>query len=154
MNSLKGYLKHAKESTKKADGGTSLQVTPPIEMAFTPPLGSPTSSAHRTPLNSRPSSLYPAGDFRNPPRESVLDIKTDVILSWLHQQQLERLWTEGAPNEGVVLKKTRGNFTCCPDTLKYERNGFFDQVRAMNVKVCLHNIRPWMCSNLFLNSAL
>jgi hypothetical protein len=143
MNSLKGYLKNVKkESPKKADGEKSLQVNPPIEMDFTPPLGSPTSSAHRTPLSSRPSSLYPAGDFRNSPRESVLDIKADVMLSWLYKQQLERLWTEGAPNEGVVLKKSRGNFTCCPDTLKNERDGFFDQVIGMNVKVRLHDICP------------
>jgi hypothetical protein len=143
MNSLKGYLKQAKkESPKKADGLKNIKVTPPIEMAFTPPLGSPISTAPRTPLSSRPSSLYPAGDFRNSPRESVLDIKADVMLSWLYQQQLERLWTEGAPNEGVVLKKSRGNFACCPDTLKNERDGFFDQVIAMNVKVRLHNIRP------------
>jgi hypothetical protein len=83
MNSLKGYLKQGKKE--------SLKINPPIELAITPPLGSPISTAARTPLSSRPLSLYPAGDFRNAPRESILDIKADVMVSWLHQQQLEKL---------------------------------------------------------------
>src|SRR3954470_16893561 len=63
---------------------------------------------------SRPTSTYPEGDFRNGPRESVLDIKSDVMVSYLHQQQLEKMSANGAPGEGVILKKSKGNFTCFP----------------------------------------
>jgi hypothetical protein len=147
MNSLKSYIiskenPKKNKSPKKVDGTKSIKVTPPMEMTINPALGSPTSTLTRTPGTLRPSSLYPVGDFRNSPRESILDVKADVTLSWLYQQQLENLWTQGVPNEGVVLKKSRGSFTCCPDTLKNERDGVFDQVKAMNVRVRLHNPLP------------
>lgn len=83
----------------------------------------------------RSSSLYPEGDFRNGPRESVMSVKADVVVSWLHQQQMEKLWAVGAPGEGVVLKKTKDDFTCCPPSLRTDPSGIFDYITAMNVRV-------------------
>ena len=76
------------------------------------------------------------GDFRNSTMDEITDIKCDVMVNWLHQQQLEAMWASDGPGEGVVLKKTRENFTCCPGDLANYRNDFFDAVRALNVRVC------------------
>jgi hypothetical protein len=84
--------------------------------------------------------MYPQGDFRNSALEEVLDIKSDVMVNWLHQQQMEKLWTSDMPSEGVVLKKTRGNYTCSPGILHREVGGLFDQVVAMNVRVFMHPV--------------
>jgi hypothetical protein len=94
------------------------------------------STAGTTRDRSRPTSMYPDGDFRNGPRESVMDIKADVMVSYLHQQQLERMWANGAPGEGVILKKSKGNFTCFPTQLETDPGGLFEAVKAMNIKVC------------------
>ncbi|PQE05755.1 glycosyltransferase family 2 protein [Rutstroemia sp. NJR-2017a BVV2] len=86
---------------------------------------------------SRPTSMYPDGDFRNGPRESVLDIKSDVMVSYLHQQQLEKMWASGAAGEGVILKKSKGNFTCFPTQLETDPGGLFEAVKLMNVKCAM-----------------
>lgn len=110
---------------------------PKMEMNITAPLGSLTSTPGSCPLTSRPSSIFPDGDFRNAPLENVLHIKADVMVSWLHQQQVEKLWSTSLPGEGVILKKARDSFTCCPPSLRNEENGLFDYVAAMNVRVSL-----------------
>lgn len=103
-----------------------------------PPLsGFATPSAFTTPRQSRPASIYPEGDFRRSAITQVIDIKCDVMVNWLHQQQLESMWTSGGPSEGVVLKKSRDSFTCCPPELSDTRTDFYDAVRALNVKVRL-----------------
>jgi hypothetical protein len=147
MNAIKGYFhpgagKSSGEKTRTKKGKPTLPS--PIELSITPPVGSPTPgsptptpSQQRSPLTSRPSSIFPEGDFRNTPRENILDIKADVMVTWLNQQQLEKLWSSNLPNEGVVLKKERNNFTCSPSTLRNDSNGFFNQVIALNVRVSL-----------------
>ncbi|PQE04687.1 glycosyltransferase family 2 protein [Rutstroemia sp. NJR-2017a BBW] len=81
--------------------------------------------------------MYPDGDFRNGPRESVLDIKSDVMVSYLHQQQLEKMWASGAAGEGVILKKSKGNYTCFPTQLENDPGGLFEAVKKMNVKCAM-----------------
>lgn len=130
MTSLKGYLvPKQKENVNK-----KVVVIPPVELTETPPEGSPLSTlSTRIPLSSRPSSIFPVGDFRSGDSGSILDIKTDVMVNWLHQQQMERLWSSEFPGEGVVLKKARGSFACSPPKLRSE--AFYDNVVAMNVRV-------------------
>jgi hypothetical protein len=65
-----------------------------------------------------------------------LDIKTDVMVNWLHHQQMEKMWSRGMPGEGVVLKKARNDFAFSPETLRMESN-FVDMVEALNVRVSL-----------------
>ncbi|KAE8454018.1 hypothetical protein EG329_007794 [Mollisiaceae sp. DMI_Dod_QoI] len=155
MNALRDYLqpasKKSKNASKKADNEEKSTDSAPIELLDTPSLGSPTS---QTPagsrFSSRPSSIYPAGDFRNATRQSILDIKSDVMVNWLHQQQLERLWGMENGREGIVLKKSKGDFTCSPPALR--SNLFFNQVVAMNVRcamtVSTHFIRIFLKRNM------
>lgn len=96
--------------------------------------GSPMNGGSRN--SSRPGSIYPAGDFRNSTTEEINDIKCEVMVNWLHSQQEEKLWTSGEEEEGVVLKKSRGMYTCSPADLAEEQAGFFQAVQTLNVKVC------------------
>ncbi|GAB7358644.1 hypothetical protein MBLNU230_g3874t1 [Neophaeotheca triangularis] len=92
-------------------------------------------SPHGGSINlSRPASLYPTGDFRNSQAGEINEIKCDVMVNWLYQQQMERLWTAGGHDEGVVLKKARGAYTCCPADLVGEPFGFFKAIETLNVK--------------------
>ena len=109
----------------------------PTARATSPPVSLPVSG-NGTRENSRPGSLFPVGDFRNNTIDEINDIKCDVMVNWLHAQQEEKLWTSGEPEEGVVLKKSRGQYTCCPRDLAEERAGFFNAVRTLNVRVSLH----------------
>jgi hypothetical protein len=138
MNAINGYFTRAsKNPSKKGDDGKESTTAPAMEMSITPPSGLPIPAPIRTPLKSRPSSIFPEGDFRNaPPGEHPR-----------HQGgrhgQLASPATAGetvAANmsgEGVVLKKVRDNFTCSPPMLRNEAGGLFDQVSAMNVRVSL-----------------
>ena len=45
------------------------------------------------------------------------------------------MWTLGEDDEGVVLKKSRGAYTCSPIDLADEEAGLFQAVQALNVKV-------------------
>jgi hypothetical protein len=88
MNVLKAYLvpKQKKKDANKVD-----VVAPSVGMTVTTPEGSPIPIPIPTHLTSRPSSIFPAGDFRNGDTGSILDIKTDIMVNWLHQQQMERM---------------------------------------------------------------
>jgi hypothetical protein len=149
MNTLKGYL-ISKQQKKNAN--KKVAVVPPVELTITPPGGSalpsPLPTSTSSPLSSRPSSIYPAGDFRNGDSGSILDIKTDVMVNWLHQQQMERLWSLEFPGEGVVLKKTRASFACSPASLRNDANGFYQNIVAMNVRVCLASILDFIVTDL------
>lgn len=138
MDTIKGYLV---PKQRKNNGNKKAVAIPPVELTVTPPGGSPLASplspSTKSPLSSRPASVYPAGDFRNGDSGNVLDIKTDVMVNWLHQQQMERLWSSEFPGEGVVLKKARDNFACSPASLRNESNGFYENIVAMNVRVSL-----------------
>lgn len=59
------------------------------------------------------------------------------MVNWLHSQQEEKIWTGREEGEGVVLKKSRGAYTCAPSSLAHEDGGLLDAVKALNVKVML-----------------
>lgn len=61
------------------------------------------------------------------------------MVSWLHQQQIEKTWFDSrASDEGVVLKRSKGEYTCCPENLADEPNGFCTAVEMLNVRVSLY----------------
>jgi hypothetical protein len=136
---MKGLKSYFHPTGKKGSGGKNGSLESPavpVEMTTTLPRGSMNSLGAGS-LTSRPSLLHPPGDFRNSAQEDILDIKSEVMTTWLHQQQKKRLWTTDIPGEGVVLKKARANYACSPEILHRETGGLFDQAIAMNVKVCI-----------------
>jgi len=150
-----GLLSYVKPKGKKQAQpevqAEELVEKPPVSDVTTPGLrfgtqgpGTPGSSTpgfgtpgNGTPWGSRPASLYPSGDFRNSQADDISDIKCDVMVNWLYQQQMERLWTAGGHDEGVVLKKGRSAYSSCPADLVEEPYGFFKAVEFLNVRVCL-----------------
>ena len=62
-------------------------------------------------------------------------MKTEMMATHILGQQRKRLWCHGNPGEGVVLKKERGQYACAPATLMTDSGGFYEAVRAMNVRV-------------------
>lgn len=128
MKSFKSYFHPA---------GKKDQVPPPAAPAIveksSSALSPPTQGQSRG--SSRPVSLYPTGDFRNSALDEITEIKSDVMVNYLHSQQLEHMWSDGRPGEGVVLKKSRDQYTSCPEELSQYEGGFFDAVRKLNVRV-------------------
>jgi hypothetical protein len=94
-----------------------------------------TSGQSGSRVSSRPASLYPHGDFRNSNADEIVDIKCDVMVNWLHQQQLESMWSAGTTGEGVILKRRKDQFISCPSELASEPFGLYQAVRALNVRV-------------------
>lgn len=79
-------------------------------------------------------------DFNVNSSAEILDVKTHVMCNWLYQQQQGRMWSSGGTEEGVMVKKARGEYICCPPDLQLRRDGFFDAVKALNVRVSPENI--------------
>ena len=88
-----------------------------------------------TPQAIRRKSRYPEGDFRNSSAADLVTLKADMMCSWLHQQQIEKGWSCASPDEGVMLKKARDDYMCCPKQLQTEENGLLEAVSKLNVKV-------------------
>ncbi|WPH01751.1 Hypothetical protein R9X50_00460300 [Acrodontium crateriforme] len=134
---LLSYVRPAKgKKDDKKLAVTEMSEKPAHSPAFTPGVGTPGSftPGNGTPWGSRPASLYPSGDFRNFQQEDINEIKCDVMVNWLYQQQMERLWTAGGHDEGVVLKKSRSSYTCCPADIIEEPYGFLKAVETLNVR--------------------
>lgn len=71
-------------------------------------------------------------------RVSLIDIKSDMMVKWLYEQQLRKQYVGGQNAfEGVVLKKTRGDFTCCPPQMNLIPNSLFAMVTQMNVRCAM-----------------
>jgi hypothetical protein len=86
---------------------------------------------------SQPSSLYPEGDFRNNDPDAIRNIKCEVMVNWLHSKQEENIWTTGEMGEGVVLKKSKGRYVCCPGELQHDTSNFYQSIATLNVRVCI-----------------
>jgi hypothetical protein len=64
------------------------------------------------------------------------DIKHEVMVNYLYQQQCSHLWVSDGSGEieGVVLRKTRGQYMACPPQLG--SSPFAAACAALNVQVC------------------
>jgi len=136
MKALKTYFHPTGKKGNGGKNGALESLAVPVERTTTLPRGS-LNSPGMSFLTSRPSVLHPLGNFRRSAQEDILDMKFEVMSTGLYQQQKILLWTTSMPGEGVVLKKARANYTCRPEILQRETGGLFDQVIAMNVKVCM-----------------
>jgi len=147
MSFLKNYLKPAaakrEEKRLAAASANPAMMDPADTPVTTRAANTRVTSGANTPFDrsrhgSRPASIYPTGDFRNAALDDIQDIKCDVMVNWLHQQQIKSMWTKCGMGEGVVLKKSRGNFTACPPELAEESDGLYLAVSGLNVRVSFH----------------
>ncbi|KAF2707819.1 hypothetical protein K504DRAFT_435857 [Pleomassaria siparia CBS 279.74] len=95
------------------------------------------NSLHNSRLWSQSGLSYPSGDFRNASPAQIQDIKCEVMVNWLHSKQEERIWTTGEPGEGVVLKKSKGTYVCCPIDLQHDDSQLYQMVAALNVRAAM-----------------
>lgn len=103
-----------------------------IEMSQAP---STLVSTKASSINSSRVSLYPDGDFRNYEDDHILEIRVNMMATYIYQDMIEKMWAHKLPGEGVVIKKRRGEFVCCPKDLQSEKDGLFAAVKALNVRV-------------------
>ncbi|KAI9892012.1 MAG: hypothetical protein M1814_002207 [Vezdaea aestivalis] len=140
MRRFKSYIAPSKKDPES--GRDPLPPMPAMEMVNSPlePPTFPNSAATTVPnsaATSRPASIYPDGDFRNGGDDEILEIKSDMMVNYIYQDLVERMWTSEGPGEGVVLKKKRRNYVCCPRTLETDEYPFFDAIRDMNVRCAM-----------------
>lgn len=94
-----------------------------------------THSSDKGKFSRAPGSACLDGDFRNIPALQLMEIKADLMVNWLHQQQQEKMWIGDGCDEGVVLKKAKDDYVCCPPALRNQDNGLYHSFRKLNVKV-------------------
>lgn len=152
MHSIKSYFRPAgSQRPQNAASRTSpAPLTPPRQDDAAPlalrDLGLPLPSQVATPrasqATSRPDSQgwsRPGSAYQNPfgdvETHSLLQLKAGMMVEYVWQQQRRNMWSMGQPGEGVILKMARGEYVCAPRSLANELNGFYDAVRAMNVRV-------------------
>lgn len=98
--------------------------------------GSQSNSQSSRPTGDGRASPYPFGDFRSGTSQSQRDVAAEIMVSHLASVQEEKIWVIGDDDdEGVVLKRSKGNYTCAPSQLGERPGGFFDAIREMNVRV-------------------
>lgn len=70
--------------------------------------------------------------------EFTQDLKAEMLVNWIHREQMRHLWSAGGPDEGVIVKKSPGQYTCCPPELQSDPDGlFWDAITNLNVKCAL-----------------
>ncbi|MCJ1309766.1 hypothetical protein MMC25_003427 [Agyrium rufum] len=83
------------------------------------------------------SFRYPEGDFRNMGEEMLAAVKAEMMVQYLHRKQEEQMWLDGYSEEGVILKQSRQVFISHPYELSARRDGLYDAVAKLNVKVAM-----------------
>jgi hypothetical protein len=81
------------------------------------------------------------------------DIKHEVMVNYLYQQQCSHLWVSDGSGEieGVLLRKARGQYMACPPQLG--NSPFAMACAALNVQVRCLTTRALTISKLILASA-
>ena len=121
---------------KKSNAGHR---TTPSAVSEPPPTepSRPNSELHPpTPrFGSRPQSLSGRSVRSNGSSLFLDDIKHEVMVNYLYQQQCSHLWVSDGSGEieGVLLRKSRGQYMACPPQLG--NSPFAIACAALNVQV-------------------
>jgi hypothetical protein len=100
---------------KKGDEAAPVEAAPPVLSSAASSIDSLTSSAE-------------------------FNYKYDLMIEYLHQQQTNFRWTSGGVNEGVIMKKAKDTYICCPPSLADVQDGFKAHIEALNVRVCADSL--------------
>lgn len=131
MKAFKGYLKSTNPVAAPPKGAAAPARQQDVhEIDYLPPQRP--FAAHR--LTNQSMNSFAAGSFRS--ESDLTNMKSDVMTEYLYKQQCLKLWASSNAEEGVILKRARGDYSSCPDDLRSVQGGLFDQVVAMNVRVC------------------
>jgi hypothetical protein len=137
---MPGLLSYFKPASSSAPAQNTLS-TPSLELTE--------SFNHKIVHQGSPHTLdlgrlnaFPVGDFRNASAEDINDVKCEVMVNYLHSQQEEKHWISGDEDEGVILKKSRGTYTCAPVELATDCAILLDAVAQLNVRVSFWRALP------------
>lgn len=131
--SKKGSKKPVEVISEKAPEAANSGVMSPMPR-YPSAIGTPGNGS--SPWASRPGSMF-GNDNRMSQADELRDLKCDMMVNWLYQQQMELLWTAGGHDEGIVLKKSRGQYTCCPSDIDQEPAGFYKAIQTLNVRCAM-----------------
>lgn len=112
---LKSYFrKPGKDSQVTTEKTTDVPPTPTTPTCYTPR-----------------SQEYAGSDAI--PMNRLNEAKCEVMVNHVWSEQAKLLWNTGDDDEGVVIKKGRGEYVCCPPDLR-RPDGFLEAVQALNVR--------------------
>lgn len=101
-------------------------------------IGQLTASAAGSTYSFRHSTIFPVGDARNGDLDAMTEIRSDMMVNSLFEQMCRKQYSTGFdPYEGVVLKKSRGNFTCCPPQMAAIPDSLYAMITQMNVRCAM-----------------
>lgn len=142
---ISSYFKADKEKSTPAATPQPQGSTSPSNMSEKQHGRSGRSSANEADLqpptprySSRPTSVSDRRSLRSNNSSMFLDdIKHEVMVNYLYQQQCSHLWVSDGSGEieGVVLRKTRGQYMACPPQLG--SSPFAAACAALNVQCAM-----------------
>jgi hypothetical protein len=136
---------------KSRDPTAPLAPKPPLQMverhatAARPPLQGPFIDSFESNPELASSKLSIAPSMQSTQSSYLDEIKHEVMVNYLYQQQCSRLWVSDGSGEveGVLLRKARNRYLACPPALT---GSVFAMVCAeLNVQVSYvlrHECRP------------
>jgi len=77
--------------------------------------------------------------------------RCELRVNHIWSQQAKLLWYIGDEDEGVVVKQRRDHHVCCPPDL-CRPDGFYDAIKALNVKVCIHSLINDTLADVFVRA--
>jgi hypothetical protein len=131
-----GPIASSSDSSPAESFNEKTLVAPTPNYASAAGSGANTPYGYRSQNASRRASI--AGSVRsNRSIQSAMmdDIKHEVMVNYLFQQQCSALWVGDGSGlvEGVVLRKSRGNYLACPPQLA--ESPFAEACSALNIQV-------------------
>jgi hypothetical protein len=81
--------------------------------------------------------ITPADGSSGHERSSSEAAKYNLMLTYLRQRQLNKQWAGQDSRDGVMLKRSKNDYICLPPDLPQHIDGFYDEVKRLNVKVCI-----------------
>lgn len=112
----------------------SVSLHAPIEEKISPAAAVELHSAAGPKFTAGPPSIAVSSKSGN--SNLLDDIKHEVMVNYLYQQQCSQLWVGDGSGEieGVLLRKSRGQYMACPPQLG--QSPFAIACTALNVQVC------------------
>ncbi|KAL6705005.1 hypothetical protein ACN47E_007408 [Coniothyrium glycines] len=105
------------------------------------------SSASRPSTSPGNSSIYSNGRPLQYPflhgatssagSDTIRDVKCDILANWLHTKQEEKCWSMNNPGEGIMVKKSKGNYACVPQELMNDGTRLYPSIVEMNVRYAM-----------------
>jgi len=136
---LKNYFKAGKKDEEKKSDAPANEMSEISEKPLAPPAPAFASQTHSG-LSTPRNGLLSSGASIAPSTRSGFmdDIKHEVMVNYLFQQQCARLWVGDGSGEveGVLLRKFKGSYLACPPSLS--TSTFAMACAALNVPVSRH----------------